>query len=124
MTLFDYQQFNKIRPWELLDNNFMKKETSPNIAFIADRFSQVYRPEYDAFNLAKLTSSQISRWIASELLTTPNSKQRAKIISQFISLAQVSIPKGKRKSSQTKTHNNLGVRDLTQKIIFVNHSVI
>lgn len=51
MTLFDYQQFNKIRPWELLDNNFMKKETSPNIAFIADRFSQVYRPEYDAFNL-------------------------------------------------------------------------
>jgi son of sevenless-like protein len=70
MTLFDYQQFNKIRPWELLDNNFMKKETSPNIAFIADRFSQ------------------ISRWIASELLTTPNSKQRAKIISQFISLAQ------------------------------------
>eukprot|EP00029_Vermamoeba_vermiformis_P002234 TRINITY_DN12611_c0_g1_i1.p1 TRINITY_DN12611_c0_g1~~TRINITY_DN12611_c0_g1_i1.p1 ORF type:complete len:704 (+),score=95.42 TRINITY_DN12611_c0_g1_i1:599-2710(+) len=70
MTLFDFTQFSKIRPWELLDNNFMKKETSPNIAFIADRFSQ------------------ISRWIASELLTTPNSKQRSKIISQFITLGQ------------------------------------
>jgi len=85
----------------------MKKETSPNIAFIADRFSQV--DNNDAV-LEFSNKIKISRWIASELLTTPNSKQRSKIIGQVINLAQV-CRKKKKKNSQFY----LVVRDLKRK---------
>jgi len=69
MTLLDQLLFSLVPVSEFLNKNFTKEELSPNIANISKHFNI------------------ITMWVSTEIVTTPNLKQRRKTLGYFINLA-------------------------------------
>jgi len=69
ITIIDHHLFSLIPVKEFLNKNFGSEETSPNIAAISSQFNR------------------ISQWVSSEIVTTPNYKQRIKVLGYFIDVA-------------------------------------
>eukprot|EP00743_Colponemidia_sp_Colp-15_P006234 GILK01006706.1.p1 GENE.GILK01006706.1~~GILK01006706.1.p1 ORF type:complete len:701 (-),score=119.94 GILK01006706.1:216-2276(-) len=73
LTLIDFKNFKKIRPWECLNQGWTKKDKhilAPSIVRIADRFNQ------------------ISRWVATEILKCEETSKRVTAVKYFIKVAQ------------------------------------
>jgi len=69
ITLIDHLLLSQIPSIEFLNKNFSKEETSPHIAAISNQFNR------------------LSQWVSSEIVTTPNIRQRIKVLGYFINLA-------------------------------------
>uniref|UniRef100_A0A6B2L0T9 Ras-GEF domain-containing protein n=1 Tax=Arcella intermedia TaxID=1963864 RepID=A0A6B2L0T9_9EUKA len=70
MTLIDQRVFMMIPDTEFLKKRFAKAPTSPNLQALVDRFNIV------------------SKWVGTEIASTPNFKQRLKTLTHFIHVAE------------------------------------
>jgi len=69
LTLIDHHLISLIPPTELLNKRFTIDELSPNMTRISNHFNK------------------ITLWVSTEIVTTPNLKQRRKTLTYFINLA-------------------------------------
>jgi hypothetical protein len=74
--LIDHSYFSMIKPRELIDENWAKKDKlklSPNVCKLAQ------------------WSASVSLWMASEILTVKNLTKRSKVLAHIIQIASVKI---------------------------------